>query len=117
MKVRIPKGMGGGPQNMNAMIKQAQKMQADMEALQEDLDNREYEVSVGGGVISVKITGKKEILSISLEPEIIDPDDKETLEDILVAAVNEAIKRVEDTNSEEMAKITANMPGLPGGLF
>ena len=68
MKARLPKGMGGGPQNMNAMIKQAQKMQADMEALQDELDAKEYDVSVGGGVVSVKINGKKEILAIDLKP-------------------------------------------------
>ena len=114
MKARLPKGMGGGPQNMNAMIKQAQKMQADMEALQEDLDVREYEVSVGGGVVTVKINGKKEIKSIDLKPEIVDPEDIETLSDTLVAAVNEAIKKVEDTNAAEMQKITGdiNVPGL-----
>ena len=114
MKANIPKGMGGGPQNMNAMIRQAQKMQEDMAALQEELDAREYDISAGGGVVGVKINGKKEILSISLAPEVVDPDDIETLEDILVAAVNEAIKRVEDTNSEEMSKITGNIPGMPG---
>ena len=113
MKANIPKGMGGGPQNMNAMIRQAQKMQEDMEALQADLDAREYDISAGGGVVGVKINGKKEILSIDIQPEIVDPDDIETLSDILVAAVNEAIKRVEDTNSAEMAKITGNV-GLPG---
>ena len=113
MKANIPKGMGGGPQNMNAMIRQAQKMQEDMEALQADLDAREYEISAGGGVVGVKINGKKEILAIDIQPEIVDPDDIETLSDILVAAVNEAIKRVEDTNSAEMAKITGNV-GLPG---
>ena len=114
MRANIPKGMGGGPQNMNAMIRQAQKMQEDMEALQADLDEREYDISAGGGVVGVKINGKKEILSINIEPEIVDPDDIETLSDILVAAVNEAIKRVEDTNSAEMSKITGNMnmPGL-----
>ena len=111
MKVRLPQGMGGGPGNMQAMLK---KMQEDMVTKQEELEAREYDVSAGGGVVNVKINGKKEILSISLEPEIIDPDDKETLEDILVAAVNEAIKRVEDTNSEEMSKITGNIPGMPG---
>lgn len=106
--------MGGGPQNMNAMLKQAQKMQADMENLQEELDSREYEVLVGGGVISVKITGKKEILAIDIKPEIVDPDDIETLSDTLVAAVNEAIKKVEDTNASEMQKITGQLsvPGL-----
>ena len=98
---------------MNAMIRQAQKMQEDMAALQEELDAREYEVSAGGGVVGVKINGKKEILSIDIQPEIVDPDDIETLSDILVAAVNEAIKRVEDTNSEEMSKLTGNV-GLPG---
>lgn len=113
MKANIPKGMGGGPQNMNAMIRQAQKMQEDMEALQADLDTREYDISAGGGVVTVKINGKKEILAINIEPEIVDPDDIETLSDILVAAVNEAIKRVEDTNSAEMSKITGNI-GMPG---
>ena len=115
MRANIPKGMGGGPQNMNAMIRQAQKMQEDMAALQEDLDAREYDISAGGGVVAVKINGKKEILSIDIQPEIVDPDDIETLSDILVAAVNEAIKRVEDTNSEEMSKITGSMGmGMPG---
>ena len=113
MRANIPKGMGGGPQNMNAMLRQAQKMQEDMAALQEDLDAREYDISAGGGVVGVKINGKKEILSINIEPEIVDPDDIETLSDILVAAVNEAIKRVEDTNNAEMAKITGSV-GLPG---
>lgn len=114
MKANIPKGIGGGPQNMNAMIRQAQKMQEDMAALQEELDAREYEVKAGGGMVAVKINGKKEVLSIDIQPEIVDPDDIETLSDILVAAVNEAIKRVETTNSEEMNKITGNMnmPGL-----
>ena len=114
MRANIPKGMGGGPQNMNAMIRQAQKMQEDMEALQAELDEREYDISAGGGVVNVKINGKKEILAIDIKPEIVDPDDIETLSDILVAAVNEAIKRVEDTNSEEMSKVTGgmSMPGL-----
>lgn len=114
MKARLPKGVGGGPQNMNSMIKQAQKMQDDIAALQEDLDSREYEISAGGGVVKIKINGKHEILNISIEPEIVDPDDIETLSDILVAAVNEAIKKVDDTNSKEMQKVTGNisMPGL-----
>ena len=113
MKANLPKGIGGGPQNMSAMIRQAQKMQEDMAALQEDLDAREYDISAGGGVVGVKINGKKEILSIDIKPEIVDPDDIETLSDILVAAVNEAIKRVEDTNTAEMSKITGSV-GLPG---
>ena len=99
---------------MQAMLRQAQKMQEDMAALQEDLDSREYEIKAGGGVVCVKINGKKEILAIDIQPEIVDPDDIETLSDILVAAVNEAIKRVENTNADEMGKITGgmNMPGL-----
>ncbi len=113
MKANLPKGMGGGPQNMNAMLRQAQKMQEDMPALQEELDAREYDISAGGGMVAVKINGKKEVLSIDIQPEIVDPDDIETLSDILVAAMNEAIKRVEDTNSEEMGKITGSV-GFPG---
>ena len=113
MRANIPKGMGGGPQNMNAMLRQAQKMQEDMEALQADLDAREYNISAGGGVVGVKINGKKEVLEINIKPEVVDPDDIETLSDILVAAINEAIKRVEETNSTEMSKITGNI-GFPG---
>ena len=114
MKVRVPhQGMGAGPSNIQAVVK---KMQEDMAALQEDLDNREYDVSAGGGVVRVKITGKLEIKSIDIEPEIVDPDDIETLSDILVAAVNEAIKKVNETNNEEMSKVTGalNLPGMPG---
>ena len=92
MKARLPKGMGGGPQNMNAMIKQAQKMQEDMEALQAELDEREYDISAGGGMVTLKINGKKEVLSMDIKPEIVDPDDTETLADIIIAAVNEGIK-------------------------
>ncbi len=114
MKARLPKGMGGGPQNMNAMIKQAQKLQEDMEALQEDLNAREYTVRAGGGMVEVSINGLKEILSIKIQPEIVDPDDVETLEDVVVAAVNEAIKRVEETNNAEMGKLTSAMPSIPG---
>ena len=120
MRANIPKGMGGGPQNMQAMIRQAQKMQEDMAAKQEELDAREYEIKAGGGAVVVKISGKKEVLSIDIAPEIVDPDDIETLSDILIAGVNEAIKRVEDTTSAEMEKITGamNLPGMGmGGLF
>ena len=114
MKVRIPQG--GGPNNMQAMLKQAQKMQEDMQLKQEELEAREYQVAAGGGVVNVKINGKKEILNISISPEIVDPDDIETLSDILVAAVNEAIKKVEDTNASELNALTAasGMPSIPG---
>ena len=96
------------------MIKQAQKMQEEMEAKQTELDAMEYEVQAGGGVVTVKINGKQEVQSITIKPEVVDPDDIETLSDILVAAVNEAIKKVSETNNEAMSKITGgmNIPGL-----
>lgn len=114
MKARLPQGMGGSPSNMQGMMKQVQKMQEQMTELQEDLDAREYDVNAGGGAVSVKINGKKEILSISIKPEIVDPDDIETLSDVLVAAVNEAIRKVEDVNTQEMQRVTGNVsiPGL-----
>ena len=114
MKARIPQGMGGGPQNMNHVIKQAQKMREDAEALQEVLDQKEYDISAGGGMVTVKIKGTKEILDIKISPDVIDPEDPETLQDILIAAVNEAIRKVEETNATEMEKITGslNIPGL-----
>ena len=116
MKAMLPKGMGGGPGNMQSMIKQAQKMQEDMENLRTELDAREYEIKAGGGVVTVKINGKLEVLNIAIEPDIVDPDDIETLSDVLTAAVNEAIKKVTSTNEEEMGKITGamNIPGMPG---
>ena len=116
MKVRIPQGMGGG--NMQSMLKQAQKMQEDMAQAQAELEAREYEVAAGGGVVNVKINGKKEILAVKLAEEIVDPDDIETLEDLIVAGVNEAIKKVEADASAEMSKLTGgmNIPGM-GGLF
>ena len=114
MKARVPQGP-----SMNAMIKQAQKMQEDMAALQAELEEREYEISAGGGAAKIKINGKKEIVSLEIAPDIVDPDDVETLCDILTAGINEAIKRVEQTSEREMAKITAGMPGMSGipGLF
>ena len=110
---KVPK-MGGG--NQAAMLQQIQKMQDDMAAKQAELEASEYEVSAGGGAVTVKINGKKQILALDIAPEIVDPDDIETLSDILVAAVNEAIKRVDDTNTAEMSKITGalGMPGMPG---
>ena len=88
-------------------------MQEDMAAKQAELEEREYDVSAGGGVINVKINGKKEIMSVNIDPDVIDPDDKETLEDLIVAAVNEAIKKVESVSADEMQKITGNM-SIPG---
>lgn len=113
MKARLPKGMGG-PSNMQAMIKQAQKMQEDMENLQSELNERVHEISAGGGAVNVKIKGDRQILEINLDEDVVDPDDIETLQDLLVAAMNEAIKTVDKVTTEEMGKVTQglNMPGL-----
>lgn len=101
---------------MQSMIKQAQKIQEDMETLQNDLNERVYDIAAGGGMVTVKINGKLEVLAIDIKPEVVDPDDIETLSDILVAAVNEAIKQVNTINSEEMGKVTGglNVPSIPG---
>ena len=114
MKARLPKGVGGGPQNMNAMIRQAQKLQEDMDALQTELDSREYDVSAGGGAVKVRIKGTLEIENIEISPEIVDPDDIETLSDLITAAVNEAINKVSTTNEEEKNKLSSqlNIPGV-----
>ena len=113
MKANIPKGLGG-PANMQGMIRQAQKMQEQMTELQSELDSREYEVKAGGGAVTILIDGKKQIKQLTIEPEIVDPDDIETLTDILTAGFNEAIKRVEETTQKEMESITGNVsiPGL-----
>ena len=113
MRANYPKGLGG-PQNMNGMMKQVQKMQEEMTALQTELEEREYEVSAGGGMVKVKINGKREILHIDIQPDMVDPDDIETLADVVTAAVNEAIKKVDSTSESEMQKITGglNIPGL-----
>lgn len=114
MKARLPKGMGGGPQNMNALIKQAQQMQDKMAEYQEALEGREFEASSGGGVVSVVMSGKKVLKSIKLKPEVVDPEDIEMLEDLIVAAVNEAEKIVEETTEQEMEELTGgiNIPGM-----
>lgn len=122
MKARIPREYAGGPSNMQGMLKQAQKMQEQMNELQAQLEEKEYEIKAGGGVVTIKINGKKEILSIDIQPEIVDPDDIETLSDVLTAGVNEAIKTVEDDASSQMQKITGGMGGLGtlgglGGMF
>ena len=113
MRANYPKGLGG-PQNMNGMMKQVQKMQEEMTALQTELEEREYEVSAGGGMVKVKINGKREILHIDIQPDIVDPDDIETLADVVAGGVNEAIKKVDSTSESEMQKITGglNIPGL-----
>ena len=112
MKVRIPNS--GGPGNMNQMLKQAQKMQEDMTTLQADLEAREYSATSGGGMVDVTVDGKHFIKSIKINPDIIDPDDSEMIEDLVTVAVNEAISNAIKTAEEEMGAITGglNMPGL-----
>lgn len=107
---------GGGMGNMNNMIKQAQKMQKDMMKVQEELELRQIEASAGGGAVTVVVTGKKELVSIIIKPEVVDPEDVEMLQDLILAAVNEAIRKAEEMVSGEMGKLTGGL-GLPGGMF
>ncbi len=112
MKVRIPNS--GGPGNVNQMLKQAQKMQEEMAALQEDLEQREYTASSGGGLIEVTVDGKHTVKSLKIKPEAIDPEDPEMLEDLITVAVNEAVGSAVRDSEEKMGAITGglNMPGL-----
>jgi len=116
MKARLPQGFNQGGGNMNNLLKQAQKMQEDMAALTAELENREYEVTSGGGTIKVVMTGKKRLKSVTLSPEIVDSDDIEMLQDVIVAAVNEAVEKVEEDSAKEMEALTGsmNLPGLSG---
>ncbi len=109
-------GFPGGMGNMGNMMKQAQKMQKEMMKLQEEIEQRTVEASAGGGAVTVVITGKKEVKSITLNPEIVDPDDIEMLQDLIMAAVNEAIRQADEMAAKEMSKITGGL-NLPGGLF
>lgn len=110
-KSRIPMGMGG---NMNNMIKQAQKMQQNMLKMQEEIEQTEFEATAGGGVISVKMSGKKELTEVKIKPEAVDPDDVEMLEDLILTAVNDAIKQVENASASKMSSLTGglNIPGM-----
>ena len=105
---------GGMPGNMNNLMKQAQKMQKQMEENQKELEEKEFTAAAGGGALEVTVTGKREVKRVKLSEEVVDPDDIETLQDLIIAAVNEAIKTVDKLNSEEMNKVTAglNVPGL-----
>lgn len=106
--------MGGGAQNMNSMIKQAQKMQDQITELQEDIEARDFSATAGGGAVEVVITGKKTIKSLSIKPEVVDPEDIDMLQDLIISAVNEAVNNVEATTETEMGKITGGVaiPGL-----
>ena len=103
-------GMGGGF-NMN-MIKQAQKMQQDTQKMQAELEAKEYEAQAGGGVVMAKVSGKRELLALTIDPEAVDPDDVEMLQDMIVAAVNEAIRAAESDAAANMQQITGGL-GLP----
>ncbi|MBQ6431084.1 MAG: YbaB/EbfC family nucleoid-associated protein [Oscillospiraceae bacterium] len=106
-------GMGGGV-NMN-MIKQAQKMQQDMLKMQEELESKEYEATAGGGMVTARVSGKRELVSLSINPEAVDPEDVEMLQDMVVAAVNEAMRKADAETQQNMAKLTGGLN--LGGLF
>ncbi|MGN0369058.1 MAG: YbaB/EbfC family nucleoid-associated protein [Butyrivibrio sp.] len=108
-------GFPGGamPGNMNNLMKQAQRMQRQMEESQKALEEKEFTATAGGGAVEITMTGKKEITKVKLSPEVVDPDDIEMLEDLVMAAANEAIRKVEEETQESMSKITG---GLGGGF-
>ncbi|MCG0275949.1 MAG: YbaB/EbfC family nucleoid-associated protein [Thermosediminibacteraceae bacterium] len=107
------KNFGGMP-NMNKLMKQVQKMQEEMAKLQEELKQRTVEATAGGGVVKAVANGKKELLEIKIQPEAVDPEDVEMLEDLILAAVNEALQKAEEMVAQEMSKLTGgfNIPGL-----
>ncbi|MFY9213360.1 MAG: YbaB/EbfC family nucleoid-associated protein [Tissierellaceae bacterium] len=107
---RFP-GMGG---NMNNMMKQMQKMQKQMEAMQAELETREVEATAGGGAVTALVNGKKELINIEIDESVVDPEDVEMLQDLVVAAVNEAMRKAEDMINSEMKKLTGglNIPGM-----
>ena len=108
----FPGGFGGG--NINNLMKQAQKLQKEMAQAQQELEEKEFEASVGGGAVLVKVNGKKEVLSIKIKEEVVDPDDVEMLEDLVLSAVNEALKKADEETSNKMGKLTGglNIPGM-----
>lgn len=112
----FPGGGGGMPNNMNNLMKQAQKMQAKMATMQEDLDAQMFEAVVGGGVVKAVVSGKKELKVLTIDPDAVDPDDVEMLQDLIIAAVNQAVKTAEDSVNSEMSKLTGGLD-LPGGMF
>ena len=114
MKARLPAGMGGGPQNQKDLMRKAQRMQEQLAEKQAELEEREFTVTSGGGMVEVVMNGKKEIKSLNIKPEIVDPDDIEMLQDVIMAAVNEVVRQVEDTTNQELGQITSglNLPGL-----
>ena len=107
---------GGMPQNMNNLMKQAQKMQKQMEEAQANLESQEFTTTAGGGAVEVTITGKKEITKVKIDEEVVDPDDIEMLEDLIVAATNEALRKMEEDSQEKMGKVTGGLGGMGGGF-
>ncbi|MDR5658889.1 YbaB/EbfC family nucleoid-associated protein [Serpentinicella sp. ANB-PHB4] len=107
-------GFGGGMPNMNNMMKQVQKMQKEMEEKQAALETKEVEATAGGGAVKVVATGKRELKSIEIKPEVVDPEDIEMLQDLIMAATNEALRSAEEMANKEMSQITGkmNVPGL-----
>ncbi|MEG1996573.1 MAG: YbaB/EbfC family nucleoid-associated protein [Oscillospiraceae bacterium] len=114
MKARLPQGYGKGPQDMSGMLKQAQKMQEEMTSLQTKLELEEYTSSVGGGAVEAVVNGKKELISLTIKPEVIDPEDVEMLQDLIISAVNEANRNAQTDSDEKMDKISGGLsiPGL-----
>ena len=107
----FPGGMGGfGGMNINSLMKEAKKMQADMEKSQEELAVKEFEASAGGGAINVKVSGEKVIKEIKIKPDVVDPDDVEMLEDLILTCVNEALRKVDSAQADQFGKY--NIPGL-----
>ena len=106
---------GGMPGNMNNLMKQAQKMQRQMEEAPKELDEKEVSASAGGGAVEVTVSGKKEVVKVKLAEEVVDPDDIEMLEDLIVAATNEALRKMEEISQQSMSKITGGM-GMGGGF-
>lgn len=117
MKARLPQGMGGGPSNMNQMIRQAQKMQEEMAQVQEELNAKEYQGTSGGGMVEVTMSGQKEVVRVSLKPEVVDPDDIEMLEDLIAAAVNEAMRNLEEDSQQRLGAVTGGLGGPGMGMF
>ena len=112
MKARMPAGFGRP--DMNALMRQAQKMQEDMKSKQAELEAAEYTGSAAGEMVTVKMNGKHEVLSITIKPEAVDPDDIEMLEDLVAAAFNDAARRIEETQKEKMASVSSGMQLPPG---
>ena len=113
----FPGGGMGMPGNMNNLMKQAQKMQRQMEENQKELEEKEFTAAAGGGAVEVTVSGKKEITKVKLSEEVVDPDDIEMLEDLIMAATNEALRKCEEESQAQMSKITGGLSGLGGGLF